>query len=316
MTVAPLDLPDLTRGQTRVRTLYSGISTGTELLAYRGELDPSLPLDETLGALQGTFAYPFLYGYSCVGRVEESDDLPLDSLVFAFHPHQDRFTAPADQLIVLPEVDARAATLFPLVETALQVALDAGAVQHETVIVLGMGVVGMLTAVLLQRAGARVVGAEPRARRRDVAASVGIDAVDPAELPGRVANETDGQGVPLVIEASGSPAALPPALDLLRHEGHVLVASWYGTKEVLLPLGGAFHRRRLSIRSTQVSSIPAHLTPRWTLRRRRSAVRALLSELPLTNLATHTFPFEDAAAAFAALDCGDEEIVHAALSYS
>ena len=315
MTVAPLDLPDLTRGQTRVRTLYSGISTGTELLAYRGQLDPSLPLDETLGALQGTFAYPFLYGYSCVGRVEESDDLPLDSLVFAFHPHQDRFTAPADQLIVLPEVDARAATLVPLVETALQVALDAGAVQHETVIVLGMGVVGMLTAVLLQRAGARVVGAEPRAGRRDVAASVGIDAVDPAELPGRVANETDGQGVPLVIEASGSPAALPPALDLLRHEGHVLVASWYGTKEVVLPLGGAFHRRRLSIRSTQVSSIPAHLTPRWTLRSRRSTVRALLPELPLTSLATHTFPFDDAAAAFAALDGGDEEIVHAALSY-
>ena len=315
MTVAPLDLPDVGRGQTRVRTLYSGISAGTELLAYRGELDPSLPLDETLGALQGTFAYPFPYGYSCVGRVEESDDLPHGALVFAFHPHQDRFTAPGDELIVLPEVDARAATLFPLVETALQIVLDAGAVQHETVIVLGMGVVGMLTAVLLQRAGARVVGGEPRARRREVAASIGIDAVDPVELGGRVASEADGQGVPLVIEASGSPAALAPALDLLRHEGHVLVASWYGTKDVALPLGGAFHRRRLSIRSTQVSSIPGHLAPRWTLARRRSAVRALLSELPLSTLATHTFPFDDAAAAFAALDRGDEDIVHAALAY-
>ncbi|MDQ4068976.1 MAG: hypothetical protein M3203_05820, partial [Actinomycetota bacterium] len=149
VTVAPLDLPDAQPGQTIVRTLYSGISTGTELLAYRGQLDPSLPLDETLGALAGTFEYPFGYGYSCVGRVEESDDLPVGTLVFAFHPHQDRFSAGTRDLVPLPAVDPRAATLFPLVETALQVSLDAGAVHHETVVVLGMGAVGLLVALLL-----------------------------------------------------------------------------------------------------------------------------------------------------------------------
>ena len=306
MTLAPLDLPAVRQGQSRVRTLYSGISTGTELLAYRGQLDPSLPLDETLGALQGTFEYPFSYGYSCVGRVEESDGLAAGTLVFAFHPHQDRFTVPTDELVPLAAVDPRAATLFPLVETALQVTLDAGAVHRETVIVLGMGAVGLLVALLLQRAGARVVGGEPRPGRRDVAASVGVEAVDPGQLP---------SGVPLVIEASGSPSALAAALDLLAHEGQVLVASWYGSQQVTLPLGGAFHRRRLSIRSTQVSSIPSHLAARWTLERRRSAVQALLGELPLAALATHTFPFEEAAAAFAALDRGGDDIVHAALSY-
>ena len=313
--MASLDLPEIGPGQTLVRTLYSVISAGTELLAYRGELDPSLPLDETLGALKGTFEYPFRYGYSCVGRVEESDELAEGTLVFAFHPHQDHFVAPTPELITLGDVDPRLATLFPLVETTLQVALDAGPVQEEPVVVLGLGVIGILTAALLRRAGARVTAGEPKQWRRALAGSLGIDAVDPAELPDVVKRETEGNGVSLVVEASGSPSALPPALDLLRHEGHVLVASWYGTKDVTLPLGGAFHRRRLTIRSTQVSTIPAHLSARWTRDRRRSTAQGLLGELPLDVLATHTFPFRDAPGAFAALDRGDEGLVHVALSY-
>jgi 2-desacetyl-2-hydroxyethyl bacteriochlorophyllide A dehydrogenase len=315
VAITPLDLPETRAGQTLVRTLYSGISAGTELLAYRGELDPSLPLDESLGALEGTFEYPFHYGYSCVGRVEVSDRLPEGALVFAFHPHQDRFVAPTDELVLLPDVDGRQGTLFPLVETALQVVLDTGAVQEEPVVVLGMGVVGLLTALLLRRAGALVLAGEPRSSRRRLAGTLGIDAFDPHELPDAVKGVTHGAGVSLVVEVSGSPAALPSALDLLGHEGEVLVASWYGTKEVTLPLGAAFHRRRLGIRSTQVSTIPARLSARWTLERRRAAVQALVPELPLAALATHTFPFEDAPAAFCALDRGDEDIVHAALSY-
>jgi threonine dehydrogenase-like Zn-dependent dehydrogenase len=101
----------------------------------------------------------------------------------------------------------------------------------------------------------------------------------------------------------------------LAHEGTVLVASWYGTKAVTLPLGEEFHRRRLTIRSTQVSTIPARLADRWDGDRRRRAVVGLLDELPLTSLATHTFPFEQAADAFAALDAGQRGLIHAALGY-
>ena len=305
--LARLDLPDLTAGQTLIKTLYSGISAGTELLAYRGELDPSLPLDESLEGLQGgTFTYPFQYGYSCVGRVEDGDGLPPGTLVFAFRPHQDRFVAATGELVPVGDVDPRQATLFPLVETALQVTLDAGAVLEEPVVVLGLGAVGLLTAVLLERAGARVTAVDPRAWRREVAESVGLRAAEP--------NEVDG-GLSLVVEASGNPAALRQALDLLGHEGEVLVASWYGQKEATLPLGGRFHRRRLTIRSTQVTTIPSRLGSRWTLERRRSTVQALLPELPLTAVATHTFAFQDAPAVFEALDRGDDHILHAALSY-
>lgn len=160
-----------------------------------------------------------------------------------------------------------------------------------------------------------MIAGEPRQWRRALAASLGIDGVEPGELADAVKRETDGAGASLVIEVSGNPDALASALGWLRHEGHVLVASWYGTKPVTLPLGGPFHRRRLVIRSTQVSTIPSHLGWRWTVERRRAVVRRLVGELPLAALATHTFPFQEAAAAFAALDRGDDEIAHIALAY-
>jgi 2-desacetyl-2-hydroxyethyl bacteriochlorophyllide A dehydrogenase len=304
-----------------VRTMFSGISAGTELLAYRGELDPSLPLDETIGALGGTFAYPFRYGYSCVGSVEAlssveaTTGLAVGDLVFAFHPHQDRFVASSSDVVPLDAIDARTATLFPLVETAFQASLDVGPVGAETVVVLGLGAVGILIAALLMRANATVLAAEPRLWRREAAERFGIDAVDPDALHAEVRRRSRGRGVPLLVEASGRPEALASGLSLLALEGTALVVSWYGTTAVPLPLGAEFHRRRLTIRSTQVSTIPAALSGRWSIARRREAVRDLLPTLPLDALATHTFPFERASDAYAALDRGEPGLVHAALCY-
>jgi 2-desacetyl-2-hydroxyethyl bacteriochlorophyllide A dehydrogenase len=311
LALVEIDLPEPRPGELLVRTLYSGISSGTELLAYRGEIDSRLPVDESIASLGGTFSYPFRYGYSCVGIVERSaTPIKPDTMVFALHPHQDRFLCPEEDALVLPEVDPRIATLFPLVETAFQITLDAGEVLDETVIVIGLGAVGMLTALLMQRAGARVVGIEPSPWRRSLAAQLDIDAVAPDDA--RVAGEA---GVPLVVEVSGNPRALASALPLLAHEGTALVASWYGTKPATLHLGAEFHRRRLTIRSTQVSTIPSRLSGRWTLERRRDHVIRLLGELPLKRFATHEFPFSRAADAFAALDRGDEDLMHAALTY-
>jgi len=304
-------------GEILVRTRWSGISGGTELLAYRGELDPDLELDETISSLGGTFRYPFGYGYSCVGEVERSgvDGIVEGATVFAFHSHQDRFTVPAADVVAIDGVDGRIATLFPLVETALQVSLDAGPHMDEPVVVLGLGPVGMLAAALLQRSGADVLGADPREDRRGTAAALGIRAVDASEIRAAVEATTSGAGVPLVVDASGSPSALPAALELLAHEGEALVCSWYGTKEVRLPLGGAFHRRRLQIRSTQVSTIPSRLAGWWDLPRRRRAATRLMTELPLKLLATHEVPFERAPSAFAALDRGDDGVMHVALRF-
>ena len=316
VALVEVDLPEPRADQVLVRTLYSGISSGTELLVYRGDVDPDLPLDETIGSLCGSFSYPFRYGYSCVGVVEHSDGaLAPGTVVFALHPHQDRFVCAVGDAVVLPGIDPRVATLFPLVETALQIALDAGEVLDDDIVVMGLGAVGVLTALLLQRSGARVLAVEPSPWRRDLARDLDIDAVSPGDVADRVADATTGAGVPLVVEVSGSPSALASSLPLLAHEGTALVASWYGTKPVTLQLGGPFHRRRLSIRSTQVSTIPARLSSRWTIERRRTEAARLLGELPVKRLATHEFPFEHAAEAFATLDSGDEKIMHAALAY-
>jgi 2-desacetyl-2-hydroxyethyl bacteriochlorophyllide A dehydrogenase len=312
-----VELPRLGEGDLLVHTHCSGLSAGTELLAYRGEIDPNLPLDATIGALAGTFRFPFRFGYSCAGVVEDSRaaDVRVGSPVFAFHPHQDRFVVPAAAVVPLADVEPRIAALFPLVETALQISLDAGPLLGEPVVVLGLGAVGILTAVMLRRAGARVIAGDPLAGRRKAAASLGVDSVEPAELAAVLATLGASDGVALLVEVSGNPRALDDGLRLLRHEGTALVASWYGTKPVNLMLGAEFHRRRLTIRSTQVSTIPAHLSGRWTVERRRRAAAELLTELDLAAVATHTFPFEQAGDAFAALDGGTEGLVHAALWY-
>jgi threonine dehydrogenase-like Zn-dependent dehydrogenase len=300
--IRPVPGPQPGAGEVLVRTRYSGISGGTERLVYRGEVPADLALDDTIAALGGTFSYPFAYGYACVGEVAESGQL-----VFAFHPHQDVFAARAGDLIPLPAVDPAAATLFPLVETALQVTLDAGAGYRDRVIVLGAGVLGLLTSLLLQRSGWRPLLAEPQAWRRDLAESLGAETVAPQDL-------ATGE-VPLVIDASGNPAAPAMALNLLAHEGTLLIASWFGTKPVALPLGGAFHRRRLVIRSTQVSTVPARLSATWTLARRRQQAAELLAELPLARLCTHVFAFGHAAEAFRAVDEGIPGLMHAVLDY-
>lgn len=303
-------------GQVLVRTSYSGISAGTEMLAYRGELDAGDERDETISSLGGTFDYPFHYGYSCVGRVEHSAcDLPVDALVFAFHPHQDVFVAEASDVIPLPALDAREATLFPLVETALQISLDAGHVHEQPVVVQGLGAVGLLTALLLDRAGAIVIGSELLSWRREIAGRLGVRAVHPEDLAAAVEAETNRHGVRLVVEVSGRPDVLAQSLALLAREGTALVASWYGTKPVALPLGGEFHRRRLTIRSTQVSTIPASMSRTWDVSRRRAAAVGLLAELPVGALATHDYAFDAAPEAYAAVHRAEPGLLHAALRY-
>src|ERR1700750_2277152 len=253
--IRELPTPRPAAGEVLVRTVCSGISGGTERLVYRGEVPAEMALDDTIDALGGTFSYPLPYGYACVGEVAESAQA-----VFAFHPHQDIFAARASDLIPLPGIDPASATLLPLVETALQLTLDAA----------------------------------PGDR-------------DPAEL--------EKEEVALVVDASGNPDAPAMALDMLAHEGTLLIASWFGTKPVVLPLGGAFPRRRLALRSTQVSTVPARLSGTWSRSRRRQETVELLGELPLAQLCTHVFDFGAAADAVRAVDQGKPGLMHAVLNY-
>jgi threonine dehydrogenase-like Zn-dependent dehydrogenase len=201
------------------------------------------------------------------------------------------------------------------VETALQVCLDAGPRLGEVVVVVGLGAVGILAAALLARTGAVVLGSEPVPARRAAADAFGLRALAPPEVAAAVAEATRGRGADLVVEASGNPEGLAASLGLLAHEGTALVCSWYGTRPAALPLGGAFHRRRLAIRGTQVSTLPAALGARWDRGRRAELAWRLTRELPVAALCTHAFPFEAAADAYARTDAKEHGLIHAALAY-
>lgn len=310
--IRPVPLGPLSDGMVRVRSVFSGISPGTEMLAYRGEIDPDLELDESIGSLDGSFSHPFRFGYSVVGVVEESHaPLPEGTRVFAFHPHQDRFDIGIGDVVPLPGVAPRVATLFPLVETAFQIDLETGLEPGQRAMVLGLGPVGALTAMLLAGRGVEIVAADPLRWRRSVVHDLGLPRLTVAEPEAA----RDLAPFPLVVDASGNPEAVRLGLETLEHEGTLLVASWYGSHEVALPLGRDFHRRRLTITSTQVSTIPARLANEWDREKRRSAVVDLVPDLPLSVLATHTFPFDEAPAAYHAVDRREEGLIHAALAY-
>jgi 2-desacetyl-2-hydroxyethyl bacteriochlorophyllide A dehydrogenase len=306
----------------RVDAVASAISHGTEMLVFRGQVPDALELD--LPTLRGSFAFPIKYGYASVGRVVEAGAevraLAVGDAVFVHHPHQSTYVVPADLPIRLPDtLDPSLGVFLANVETAANVVLDAAPRLGERVAVFGQGVVGLLITQLLRRTGvSSILAVDPLARRRELACQVGADvALSPEDVAaGRIRALTDEQGVDLAIEASGNAAALDQALDIVAFGGTVVVCSWYGTKVVPLTLGGAFHRRRLKIHSSQVSTIDAALQPRWTHQRRLSLARELLPHLELSPLISHRFPIEQAAEAFLLVDQHADQTVQVLLTYA
>jgi 2-desacetyl-2-hydroxyethyl bacteriochlorophyllide A dehydrogenase len=308
-------------GDVRVRAIASAISHGTEMLVYRGQVPPDLELD--LSTLQGSFAFPIKYGYACVGQVVEVGadvaGLAQGDRVFVHHPHQTEYVVPASLPLRLPPGLASELGVFVAnLETAVNVTLDAGLRLGERTVIFGQGVVGLLITALARRVGAGlVVAVDPLPGRRCLALAMGahrVLALSPS-VPEEIRRLTDGVGADVAIEVSGQPEALQCAIEAVAFGGTVVVASWYGTKPASLALGGAFHRRRLRLASSQVSTIDAALQPRWSRERRLALARDLLAELPLAKLITHRVPFRHAAAAYQLVDERPGETAQVILTY-
>lgn len=304
-----------------VETVASGISPGSELLVYRGEFPDGMAVDESIDALSGTFEYPLRYGYAAVGEVVDAGgDVAEEWLgrrVFAFVPHADRFTATADAVVpVDDDVTVEEATLLPSVETATNLALDGRPRVGERVVVFGAGLVGLCTTHVLSSFPLDdLVVVEPRATRRELARTLGANrAVDPDEFDGAVGD--DGTpGADLVYELSGQPSTLDAAIDAVGYDGRVVVGSWYGSKRAMVDLGGSFHRDRISVESSQVSTIAPELQGRWDRSRRFDVAFDHLRALDTDVLLTETVPFADAADAYRRLDDRDLDAPHVVLTY-
>ena len=307
-------VPEPGSGEARVRTSVSAISTGTELAAWRGDLDPALPRDETLGAhTGGSFRFPFPYGYASVGRVDAlGSDAPADapapgSRVFAFVPHQSVFCAPVVDLLPVPaDLPDERAALFPYLETAVNLLLDGAPRIGERVVVVGQGVLGLaLTALLARYPLGGLIAVEPKPERRRRSLEFGAQkAVTPEGALERVHGAFPG-GAELVFEVSGNRSALDPAIRTAARDGRVIAGSWLAGGETPLDLGGWFHRGRIRVVSSQVSHLPP-LGPSWTIERRRRIAWELLGSVPLETLVTLRVPLPDAGKAYARLDAGEE----------
>jgi 2-desacetyl-2-hydroxyethyl bacteriochlorophyllide A dehydrogenase len=307
--------------EVRIEALASGISHGTEMLVYRGQVPADLPLD--LPTLRGSFAFPVKYGYASVGRVAEAGNavtgVEAGDTVFVLHPHQTAYVVPASLATRLPaDLPPEHGVFLANVETGVNVLLDARPRLGDRVIVFGQGVIGLVLTQLLRRVGVgRVIGVDPIPARRRLARELGADEALPPEeaTPAAVRALTGGIGADLAIEASGNPAALAAAVESVGQEGTVVVPSWYGTKPVCLPLGGSFHRGRVRIVSSQVGALDPALAPRWDRARRQALAIDMLARLQLDPLITHRIPFARAADAYALIDRHPEDVVQVVLTY-
>jgi threonine dehydrogenase-like Zn-dependent dehydrogenase len=252
-----------------VRTVWSGVSRGTETLVFRGGVPPGQYAAMRAPFQEGDFPGPVKYGYLNVGAVEQGPPALCGRMVFCLYPHQTSYVVPAGAVTVVPAgVPPARAVLAGTVETAVNALWDAAPLLGDRVTVVGGGMVGCCVARLLSRFPAvevTLVDVDPD--RAQVAASLGVEFALPADAAGRR---------DLVIHASTTSAGLQRSLDLLAPEGTVIDLSWYGDREVRLSLGGAFHSGRLGIRSSQVGTVsPARSGRRMTADRLALALQLL-----------------------------------------
>lgn len=269
--------------EVEVEAVWGAISRGTEGLVLAGRVPPSEHGRMRGPHMQGDFPFPVAYGYCSAGRVV-GGALPVGTEVFCLHPHQDRYVVRVGDVVPLPAGTPLArAVLGPNVETALNVVWDAAIGPGDRVAVVGGGVVGSLVAWLAAGIPGTSVQLVDPVDRGAVAAALGARHVRPEAAEG----DCD-----VVVHASGHPDGAVTALGLAGVEALVVEASWFGAREVPLPLGGAFHSRRLRYRSSQVGRLPPERAPRWTYRRRMTMALTLAADPALEVLLDEVVPFE------------------------
>ena len=272
-------------GEVTIRTLESGISRGTEALVFAGRVPPSEWARMRCPFQAGDFPFPVKYGYATVGIIEEGPPERLGERVFCLHPHQTRFTLPEAVAIPVPAaVPTRRAVLAAQIETALNATWDAAPRIGDRIAVVGAGTIGCLTGWLCARLpGTEVTLIDLDAGRATVAAALGVAFASPAEAP---------KDCDLVFHASGTGEGLALGLSLAGFEAEIVELSWYGDTAVTVPLGGAFHSQRLSLRASQVGAVAPARRTRWSHGRRLALALSLAADPRLNVLVEASTHFD------------------------
>ncbi|MFB2549975.1 zinc-dependent alcohol dehydrogenase [Ensifer soli] len=286
-----------------VEALYGGISRGTERIVFSGTV-PASEAERMRGPhMAGDFSFPVKYGYCSVGRVLAGPEALEGREVFCLYPHQDRYVVAAEAVRPLPPgLPPGRAVLAATMETALNIVWDAGILPGDRVAVFGAGIVGLLVASVARGIpGTEVVLVDPETGRRGPAARLGLDPIAPESI----ADDFD-----VLVNASASDAALALALDHAGMEARIVEASWYGTRAARLPLGGAFHAKRLSIVSSQVGQPPPCRRARWSHARRMDKALALLTDARYDALISGETAFDELAPAYPRLLADPATLFH------
>jgi threonine dehydrogenase-like Zn-dependent dehydrogenase len=295
--IRPVTLPEPGPDEVLVRTLFSGVSRGTETLVFAGGVPESQYAAMRAPFQDGDFPGPVKYGYLSVGVVEQGPVYLRGRTVFCLYPHQSAYVVPADAVVPVPEgVPPARAVLAGTVETAVNALWDAAPLVGDRITVVGAGMVGCSVARLLAGlpgAAVQLVDVDPD--RAGVARALGVDFAQPAHA---------AQARDLVFHASATAEGLALSLDLLTPEGSVIELSWYGDHEVMLRLGGSFHSGRLAIRSSQVGAVaPARRSSRTPADRLALALELLRDEA-FDAVLTAEFRFGDLPEVFAGIAAG------------
>jgi hypothetical protein len=254
-----------------VRSLYSGISKGTELVVHQAAVPPCVAEEMRAPHQEGSFPSPVKFGYLSVGVVEQGPADWVGQTVFCLHPHQDRYVVPVSSLTRVPDgVPPRRAVLTGTVETAVNALWEAGPRLGDRVAVIGAGLVGGMVATLLRTfplGRLQLVDLDPA--RKDLADSLGVDFAHPDDALG----DCD-----IVFHCSASEGGLERSLKLVGDEGEIIEMSWYADRKITIPLGEDFHARRLSIRASQVGAVARARRHRRTTADRLELAVSLLQD--------------------------------------
>ena len=313
--------------QVLVRTLLSAISSGSEMLLYHGQFPDNIDLDANIESLAGAATYPLKYGYSAVGEIiERGDGINPDWIgkkVFSFQPHVSHFVTETSLLQVIPEgLTVEDAVFLPNLETALNFVMDGAPLIGENVVIFGQGIVGLLTTALLaQFPLSSLITIDRYPLRRQVSLDYGADfCLEPSEMKSIEQTILEIQresyrGADLSYELTGDPKVLNHAVEICSFNGRIVIGSWYGKKQAVLDLGGWFHRSRIKIISSQVSSINPEFSGRWDKSRRFQVAWEMLKRVKPAQLITHRFPIQKAGEAYRLLDENPGDTIQVVFTY-
>jgi threonine dehydrogenase-like Zn-dependent dehydrogenase len=319
----------LAADQVRIRTLYSGISAGTELSQYRGtspfmsrHWDASHRVFRDSETPSWTFPVRNL-GYEEVGEIVERGTavtrVSVGDRVFGTWGHRTGHVtneADAADRLVPAGADPRIGIFSHIGAVALNGVHDAGIRMGDIAVVFGLGVPGQIVLQAARASGATVIGVDPVAGRRAMAERLGADrTLDPTavSVSDVVKGETGGRGADVCIEVSGAAPALAEAMRTVAYASRVVAMGFFQG----LRLGDEFHHNRIELISSQISGVAPAASHRWSkLRQWQTAVRLQHEgRLNLLPLITDTVPFAEAPALFARLDNGDPAILQSVLDF-